>query len=71
MACHVERHEGSSAQHIGSIKRMWFSCDHKGCEKVAEDYEITHARGLLGMGWGASGGKHYCPEHAQVEVKNG
>jgi hypothetical protein len=50
---------------------MWFSCDHKGCEKVAEDYEITHAKGLLGMGWGASGGKHYCPEHAQVEVKNG
>lgn len=62
MTCHVEREAGSSAQHIGAIKAMWFSCDYEGCTMVAEDKDIPIG-GLGLLNWECAGGRHFCPEH--------
>ncbi len=66
MSCTVIRHtEGPNA---GGLKDMIFTCDHEGCEAQPDDTEIISKGGMRAMGWYASGGRHFCPEHAE-EVK--
>jgi hypothetical protein len=56
MTCKVERENGA-------LKAMTFHCDAEGCDVVANDEHIEKSGGLRYMGWWATGGKHYCPDH--------
>lgn len=50
----------------GELKSITFSCDHpEGCDATPNDTEIMAAGGLKNTGWHCSGGKHFCPQHAE------
>ena len=68
MSCHVVREEGGDAKHIGALKEMWFSCDHKdGCDTIIKDVDIPR-EGLTSIKWECRGGKHYCPSHRLTPI---
>lgn len=66
MTCKVERWGEAGKEHgkdPGELKEMKFHCDADGCGVVADDHQIEENGGLRYMGWWASGGKHFCPDH--------
>lgn len=45
-------------------------CEVEGCPAEAPPAaELIAGHGLVNMGWRCSGGKHFCPEHADLPVK--
>lgn len=67
MTSHVDREPSESPATLGKLRSVSFSCDHPGCTVVAHDTEIPMVGGLIGLGWECRGGKHFCPDHKNIE----
>lgn len=49
---------------------LGIGCDAPGCEVMAPPAaEILKGHGLVNMGWECHGGVHFCPTHANKEIK--
>jgi len=66
MTCRVQRYGANAPPGYtpGMVKSMTFHCDFAGCaRRPPQDIESLAGGGMRGLGWYASGGVHYCPDH--------